>query len=726
MDAPHQQDTNALAAPGSTGEDGPDESGEDSLLMCLRYVAVSLGRPYSRDGVLNGLPLQQDKLSVDLFTRAAERLGLRAKLVERRISTVPAMLAPFVVLTKSEGAVVVVGKSTSDNTVQIVVPAVSDDPKTVPISELEAEAGGYLFYITLDDARSAPAAEGRGHWFWSSVRRFWPSWIQIIVAASLINLLGLAMPLFIMNVYDRVIPNLSIPTLWALASGVVVALLFDFVLKQVRTHILDRTGQRVDMKVSASLFGHALAMPMSERPSSAGVIANQIREFESVRDFFTSSSIVAITDLVFIGLFIMVLVAIVGPIAYVPLAAVPVVVIVTLLVQMPLSRAVQATQEQASRRHSILVESLVGIETIKAVGGEGVVQGRWENAVAATTRATASTKFWSSSAIAFTGLVQQAVSVIIIVWGVFLIVDGSITVGGLIAANILAGRVLSPLGNIAMTLARAQQAFAAMRGVTALMKIPREGGSEVRSGYGVRGGAVEFRDVTFTYHGAPTPALSDLTVKIDAGERVGIVGRVGSGKTTMGKLLAGFYHPDQGSILVDEREVRGYDPAALRRGVGFVGQDPELFIGTLRENIILGHPAASEEQIARATEISGVDAFASVHPLGLDLPVGERGAGLSGGQRHAVVLARALLREPRILFLDEPSGAMDSTTEAELISRIGQATGSGETLIVCSHRRSFLQLVDRLLIFDRGRLVADGPRDDVLKALDGNTQARPS
>ncbi len=710
-------------------EAGEAAIGDDPLLACLAFVARALGKPFSRAGVLSALPLRNDRLTVDLLPRAAARLGLNARLVQRRLRSVPGLVVPYIVLFESGDAAVVVRKQRRGRKLTVVFPAVSEERRTISGGALEHEASGYLFYIAADVAgtdrpEEREAGRRKGHWFWPAVRRFWPSWMQIVVAALVINVLGLALPLFLMNVYDPVIPNLAIPTLWVLATGVVVALFFDFLLKQLRAVVLDRTGRRVDMSVAASLFEHALGISMAERSASSGAVANQIREFESVRDFFTSSSIIALTDLLFIGVFIAVLWLIVGPLAYVPLVAVPLVLFATLLIQIPLACAVDLTQAQASRRHGILVEGLIGVETIKAVAGEGVMQRRWEDAVAGAARANSTTRFWSSTAVYFTGFVQQSVSVVMIVWGVFLVAEGEISIGGLIAANILAGRVLAPLGNIAMTLVRAQQAFASMRGITRFMSLGREGDGAVADGRRVTAGEIEFRDVTFAYPGGSADALKGVSFRIAAGERVGVIGPIGSGKTTMGKLIAGLYHADRGAVLADGVNVQRYAPADLRAGVCYVAQDTELFAGTVRDNIVLGKPEASEEEIARAVRVAGVDAFTDSHPLGLGLPVGERGRGLSGGQRQAVGLARMLLRRPRVLFLDEPASAMDMSTEADLVRNLQSPRAGVETLIVCTHRTSLLELADRLLVLDGGRIVADGPKAAVLKALRGDGRKR--
>lgn len=700
--------------------------GDDPLLACLEFIAHDFGKPVSRAAVVSGLPLRGDRLSVDLVPRAAARLGLVAKLVKRRVRQIPGLVVPFIVLFKSGDACVVVRKEGRSGRVRVVFPGVSQKVRTYRLRRMERECSGYVFYVTAQaDTQSVvrerdPQRRARGHWLWSAVRRFWPSWSQIVLTAFVINVLGLATPLFVMNVYNRVIPNMAIPTLWALSAGVVIALLFDVILRQLRAFVLDITGRRVDMKVAASLYEHALGISMAKRPASSGAVANQIREFETVRDFFTSSSIIAATDFLFVGVFIAVLWMIVGPIAYVSAIAVPLVILATLLIQVPLSRSVRQTQSEAARRHAILVEGLLGVETIKSVGGEGIMQRRWEDAVAATARANSSSKFWSTLALNLTAFATQAVSIINIVWGVFLIGAGEITIGALIAANILTGRILAPLSNIALTLARAQQAFTALRELTEFMQLEREREGQIGSGDMVQRGEVEFRNVSLTYPGGSAPALKDVSFAIRAGEHVGLVGRIGSGKSSIGRLLACLYEPDSGAVLVDGVNALRYEPADLRAGVAYVSQDVELFTGTLRDNIALGRPNASEEEIAEAARVAGVDAFIATHPLGLGMLLGERGKGLSGGQRQAVGLARALLRRPRVLFLDEPSSAMDTATEQALIRNLRDYLTSGQTLIVSTHRVSVLELVDRLIVLDGGRVVADGPKGAVLKALQGD------
>jgi ATP-binding cassette subfamily C protein LapB len=693
----------------------------DPLLAALEFLAAHHDKSFSRAAVIQGLPLEGGLLPISLFSRAAERLGFDAKIVDRRPSEVSGLVCPFVVPLKSGDVAIVVEKRHRARSAKVVIPGASA-PKTKRLSELDRESLDAVIYVADRRQQEAVASDAamirrmRGHWLWSVVFRLWPTWIYVVIAALVINLLGIALPLFVMNVYDRVIPNNSVPTLWALAAGVIIALGGDFILRMLRAGVIENSGRRVDMKVSAVLFEQALDATMASRSARAGEFANHIREFESVRDFFTSSSIVSVIDLLFIGVFLGLLYMIVGELALVPLLAVPVVLVATLIIQVPLARSVSQAQITKTNRHTILVESLVSIETVKAVGGEGVLQKRWEDAVAGSVRASSSMRFWSSLAMYLSLLVQQGVSVVLIVWGVYLVAAGNITIGALIASNILAGRVLAPLSGIATTLARAQTSFSALKQLNRMMGLDRDHKNLPAGGAPIAGGRLEVRDVDFSYPGHQTKALDGLSLKIDVGERVGIVGKVASGKSTLGKLLCGLYSADAGAVIVDGTDVKHRWMADLRKAVAYVGQEPELFAGTLRENIAFGRDEdeASFDEAARA---SGIALLAQSHPLGYSLPVGERGRAISGGQRQAVAIARALLGQPRVVYLDEPTSAMDNLTEAAFIRSFRNWLKPDTTLIIATHRVSMLELVDRLIVLENGRVAADGPRDKVLASL---------
>jgi ATP-binding cassette, subfamily C, bacterial LapB len=704
---------------GST--DAGPAAGDDPLLRHLGWIARYHGLGFSGHSVLSGLPLDDGgHLNVNLVPRAAAQCGLSASIVQQRPSSVPAHVAPFIINT-DDGVPILVVRVDAGSQSADVIDGIHGQ-YNCPWAELDRMGSGtaILFapVISSDDA-AAPVTAGiarpaGGHWLWSQLARLWPVWLKVLIAACLINILGLAMPLFVMQVYDRVLPNQTISTLWALTAGVIIAIVFELILRQLRTAVLDHAGREVDVKVGSALFQHILAVPLASRRQSVGAIANQIREFETVRDVFTSASVIAVTDLVFIAVVVAVMAVVAGPLAWTVILAVPVVIVLTLMTLWPLGRAVRANVAQASRRHGILVESLAAAETLKAINAEGVMQRRWEDAVAATTRSSTATKGWASLALNISLLVQQIVGIVIIVWGVFLVNDGVLTVGALIAASMLSARALAPLANIAMTITRAQNAVTALRGINAVMALPTE---RLAAGETIEHPGVAFNDVTFRYPGQANLALAGLTLKITPGERIGIIGRVGSGKSTLGRLLARLYEPASGTVMVGGLDIASVDTAEVRAAVGYLGQDIELFQGTLRDNLTLGRRDATVDEITAALHFAGADGVVAAHPLGLAQPLGERGQGLSGGQRQAVGLARALLRQPKVLFLDEPSSAMDTGSETELVRRLGNWCNSGRALIVCTHRLQLLDLCDRLIVMDGGRIIADGPKAQVLATL---------
>ncbi len=706
----------------------------NGLLEALVHVARVHGLSPSADAILSAVAADPEGLTLAGLEEAAGGLGLRTHVARLSWRRIPPVSLPAIVFDADGSAVVLTGVSRAARTLEIVAPAAGTAPHRVEAGSFGG--GGAIICVFLAPATGGGADPGeagagalqRGHWFWSAVRRLWPDYLQVVVAALIGNLLGLATPLFVMNVYDRVIPNLAIPTLWALTAGVVLALLMDFALKILRTRIVDDAGRRVDMAVAGRMYDKILAMRLEARADTTGAMANRIRDLDTVRDVLTSSTVIALTDMLFIGVFLWVMWVLVGPLAAIPALAVPLVLLVTGLVQIPLAGALRASQTDTARRQSLVVETLSGLETVKATGAEGFLRRAFDRAVAVASRSTARARGWANLAASFTALVFQGVSILIVVFGVFLVVEGRITIGALIAANILAGRVLAPLGNIAQTLARLHQARAALQGLDGLMTAPPERARDARAHAHARVSAtaaveapeaVGFQRVSFTYPGARDPALDGVSFSIARGERVGIIGRVGSGKSTLARLIGGLYDPTAGTCLLHGTDARQYAAATLRREVGVCLQDAELFTGTLGENIAIGRPFATEADLERAVRISGVAAFAAHHPLGLDLPVAEHGRNLSGGQRQAVALARCLIRRPGIVFLDEPTSAMDVSSERAVCANLKTLAAEGVTLLIATHRDGPLDLVDRLLVFEAGRLVMDGPKAEVLDKLRG-------
>jgi ATP-binding cassette subfamily C protein LapB len=696
----------------------------DPLADALLYLAAHHGRAISRDALLAGLPILDGRLPAPLFERAAARAGLEAKTVRRRLSEIPALVLPAVLCMRDGSTRILVAIDADAKTASVVDPSVNAPARTRSFSDLSAEYLGYVFLIrpaTAADPRAVAAGDlPRAHWFWSVVRRFWSNYSHVATAALLVNVLALASPLFIMSVYDRVIPNGAIASLVALSIGMALAVMFDFVLRMVRSRIIDMTGKKLDVILASDIFEHALAVKMAQRPPSVGILANQIREFDSVREFFTSGTVVSVTDLLFAVLFIAVLFMIAGPLAWIPTLMLPIMIIVGLALQFPLDRAMRRLQAESAARHGVLVESLSGLEAVRATGAEARMQNAWERSVAATARSGEDVHFWASVALTSANTAQQLNYLLMVIIGVFLILDGKITVGVLVASTMLSGRVLSPIAGIATVITRAAQTFITLKAINRVMQLERERPRErTYVTRRIETGSVAFENVTFRYPNTNESALEKVSFKVAGGERIGIIGRVGSGKTTVGRLLAGFYEPIDGRISIDDVDARQYDPADLRAGVGFVLQDTDLFFGKIRDNIALGKPNATDDEILAAARLAGVESFIAGHPLGYDMPIAEGGRSLSGGQKQAIGLARALIRQPKVLFLDEPTAHFDVRSEADFLERLKEIAAGSMTIIISTHRLSLLSFVDRILLFDRGKLVADGPRDKVIAMLRG-------
>jgi ATP-binding cassette subfamily C protein LapB len=695
-------------------------------LVIVEWFARNLGQPYSQASVLARLPSDPDITDRALTVRALETVGLRSKLTQRDLRRLDPIVLPCLLFTKDGGQPIILKTISSDRkTVEIVNFNESPSEQEMRLSRLRRSTDGTVMLVTPNGNRAesllSPETRAAGreyrHWFWTPFWANWKIWAQVILAVFVLNILSVALPLFVMNVYDRVIPNLAYVTLWTLAIGVIIAMVLDLILRILRNGMLETIGKRVDVKAATQIFRQAMNIRMLDRPGGAAGITNTIRDFEMVREFFASSTFVSLIDLLFIGVFIAVLFAIVGPLAWVPLVAVPVVIIMALFAQIPIGRTVEKAQAVATKRNVVLVESLFGIETIKSLNAEPVMQREWEKAVSQSALISGRTRFWSNFAISGTMITQQLVSVGIIIWGVFLVADAQITIGGLIAANILAGRVLSPLGNIAQTLFRAQHAIKAMRNLSSFMKLPVENSNVVENSLRVTRGAIEFKDVTFAYPDAPSASLSHINLRIEPGETVALLGRVGSGKSTLGKLCNGLLSPQSGLILIDGQEIGQYDPAELREGIAYLTQDTDLFTGTIRENLLIGRPNATDEQINRALYFAGMDVFIAENPMGLQQFIGEKGNRLSGGQRQGLAIARLVLRNPRLAFLDEPTSAMDQQMETTITNRLGELSREGMGLILCTHRQSLADIATRIVVMEKGQKVLDGPRAEVAAKL---------
>ncbi len=567
-------------------------------------------------------------------------------------------------------------------------------------------AGGVLLAKSRRQLRDQKIGK-KIDWFWGSLSQSKWTYFQVILAAAFSNFLGLSTSIFIMVVYDRVVPNQAIESLVALTIGVIIALGFDFIIKTLRASFIDRAGKKADLRMSKLIFNQLMSMNLASRSAKSGALAGTVREFESLRDFFTSATLVAVVDLPFIFLFIYIISLIGGPLAIVPLICVPIVVITGLVVQPFLAKLSLDGMKQSMSKQGVLVETLNGLETIKATGSSGLMKKRFEEATSDQSDLGFKTRTITQFAINSSQSVQQFAQIAIIFYGVFLIQEGTVSMGALIAVVILAGRTLAPLSQLAQALTRVNSARTAFKSINDIMKKPkdREETENPLSRPNLKGN-IEFKNVTFAYPGAKEPVLKDLSFRISAGEKVAILGRMGSGKSTIARLISGLYEPDAGSILIDGVDLRQIDPSDLRRNIGLMLQDSWLFSGTVKENIQMGFVQYSDEHILNLSKISGVDEFVRQNPAGYDLEIKERGEGLSGGQRQSINLARSLLHNPELLILDEPTSSMDTASEKLVLENLIK-WAEDKTLVTITHRNTVLKLVSRAIILEKGLIIAD-------------------
>lgn len=573
---------------------------------------------------------------------------------------------------------------------------------------------------TTGDKSAIKAPAGRkGHWFWQYVLQNRRTYYQVIIASVMINLFALASSLYIMTVYDRVIPNNATESLFALTLIVIIIMGFDFTLKIIRGSFVDHAGTEIDKQVSSDLFDKISRHDISMSRQATGALANTVRDFEILKEVIGSASFAVFADLPFVILFLFVLYAIGGPVAAVPALVVPVVILFGLLLQPIMRKISDVSATQGQSKQAVMVELLSNLHTVKSVRGITILRNRWFQGVINQGSAQRRSRFTSQLATYFTQLGQQASQVGIIVYGVFLIASGNLTMGQLIACVILSGRTLAPLGQITSLLGRLNQAIVAYSGLSKVMNITTE--EEVRTGHVRReklNGGISLKNVSLTYEGQNEPSLNGCSFTVKPGEKVAILGRIGSGKSSLLSLMAGINSASAGAVLLDDADIRNLHPEDVRKNVSVVLQNPILFSGTVRENLLMGAPDASDEELVAAAELAGAGQFIGMLPNGFDFILSERGQELSAGMRQSLAIARAMIGNPNIILMDEPTSSMDATTENQLVQNLNEAL-RGKTAIFVTHRGPLVSIADRILIVDSGRIVMDGPRDEVLEKLKG-------
>ncbi|MDQ3074559.1 MAG: type I secretion system permease/ATPase [Pseudomonadota bacterium] len=701
--------------------DGAPSREVDPVLDCLAFIARQADRPSSAVLLRAGLALsEQGLLPFHQIEPALEQVGMRGELIHRRLKGWRLQQLPAIIELDDDRAAVLLEMRGGD--ALIYAPGVAE-PMWVALDQIEPAFTGQAVVVEADPTQERAGERPwdtvrRTHWFWSEVwkvrREFWP----VMLAGLIVNLLALAVPLFTMNVYDRVIPNKSVPTLWVLAIGVALALVFDFILRLARSQLVDEIGRRLDARYSQKLFEKVMNLPMAERQGSTGAFAKRVSEYENVRDFFASTSVVLIVDIGFMLVFLVLIAVLAGWLVMVPIVGIAFTLLAGFSLQRAMGRAAVDAQADSSLQHSVLIESIAGIETLKAARAEGQMLGKWRRYASMSAATQERMRRLTAMAVNLASVAQQVMSVGLVIGGFYLFNDGKITMGAIIAIVMLAGRAMAPMGQFAFLVTRAKEATTTLASLQNMMEASDERHSAARSIVPeVRNGHVDMAKASFRYPGATRDSLSEIDLKIVPGERIGLIGRVASGKSTLGRVLCGLYAPTDGIMNVDGTDSRQFHPHQLREAFRYVGQDAELFSGSVRDNLMLGAARADDQQLIDAIVRSGADIFLSRDAAGFDLPVGERGSRLSGGQRSLLLLARALVTPSKMLFLDEPTGAMDTQTERYFIDHLETALAPDQTLLVSTHRHNMLSICDRLIVIDAGRIVADGPRDEVLGRL---------
>ncbi len=696
-------------------------TGHDPLLECLVIVARHHRRASTHDALSAGLPLEDHLLIPSLFARAARRAGLASKIVQRKLVQIDDAFLPVILLLEGRQACLLMGWDEKRENAQVVMPDLGEAVVQMPLQTLEGRYTGSAIMVRPKfrfDLRAPEVGKvKRRHWFWGAMAENIPIYRDVLFAAALINVFALALPLFTMNVYDRIVPNQAMETLWLLALGMVLVLFADLALRTMRGYFIDQASSRIDVDLSARIMERVLGIRLENRPASAGAFASNLRSFETVRDFIASSTVTALIDVPFAILFLLVIAWIDWPMVFPGLIGMGLVITYSLMVQGKMHDLAETTYRAGAMRNASLIETLVGLETLKALGAEGVMQRKWERSAAFLSRVSTQLRLLAATTINSTLWIQQFVTIALIVVGAYRIGVSELTLGGLIACSMLVSRVMAPLSQLAGLMTNYHNAVTSLTSLDTIMEQeverPEDANFVSRPHFK---GEIEFKDVSFSYPADEGNALKNVSFHIRPGEHVAFLGRVGSGKTTLQKLILGLYRPTSGAILIDGVDSRQLDPAELRRSIGYVPQDVTLFYGSLRDNIVMASPHVDDAALLAAARISGINEFVDSHPRGFDMLIGERGESLSGGQRQGVAIARGVVNDPPILLLDEPTGSMDFSSEEIIKARLREFAVN-KTMLVITHRTSLFDLVDRIIVVDHGKIMADGPKAQVIEAL---------
>jgi len=690
----------------------------DDLLGCLLFLSKFHKRETSAESLTFGLPIHKKSMNISMFHEAASKIGLIGKTVKRKnIKNITKLALPSVLILDKNRACVLLDYDLDTGFANVILPGLSVGETVMNITKLEEEYTGETIIIKPEynfnnRIEKEVLVDNPKEWFWGTLFRNKDIYKQVIIVSLFINIFILATPLFTMNVYDRVLPNNAIETLWALFIGISLVMFFDLILKVIRSHFLGIASKRADTIMSNKIFNHILNIKMDAKPSSTGQFVSRLQSFESVREFFTSATIAAIVDLPFVLIFILVIVYIAGPLAYITIATVLISITFSWYLQRPLKKIIEKSVKEDQIKQTTLIETVAGLEIIKSVKAQNRMKTHWDQSVNKTVHYAEKGHFLSQSITYFTAFISQFSNIAIVAGGVYLAQDGEITMGAIIAAMILNGRVIAPVSQLVGMIIKFDKTMLSLNNLDEVMNMPVEKENKSYISRPNLKGDIELKDVNFSYKDQNHQTLKNINLKIKQGEKVAILGKIGSGKSTLLKMIMNLYVPSSGSVLIDDLDTRQIDPTDLRQAIGTVPQEPFLFMGSIKDNLTIGEQFVSDEELLRVSKVAGLDEFLGKHEAGYDLLVGERGEGLSGGERQSVTLARALISDPNIIMLDEPTNSMDRQTEKQFIDKMVSIV-ENKTLIVVTHKTSLLKLVDRVIIVENGQIVVDGPKEEV-------------
>lgn len=701
------------------------------LFKNLLYFCEKYNKTISETTLLDGFPIKHDKnlpnLLEDLngnplFVTMAKKVGFKSKLINIKLKNISNLMLPCIAILNDDSTVIIDEIDNQHNTLKVKV--VYDDEFTNEVSfeEFEKLFSNKLFLIKKDFVESVNKKNildnNEGHWFFGVIKSNLKIYKDVIIASLAINIFVLFTPFYIMNIYDRVVPNFATETLWALSIGILVVYLFDISLKTIRAYYIDIVSKKIDIVVSSRIYEKILNMKLSAKPNYTGAFANNIKDFEQVKNFFSSSTVAVLVDLPFTAIFLVAIAYISGSIVLIPIIFILLLLVYSFFIKKPLHNSIEASNEAISLKNGILIESLNALETIKSLGASGHLRWKWEESTADISKKSMLTKLLSNSITNVNSLLIQSATVFVVIVGVYQISENNLTLGGLIAAVILSSRAIAPMGQFASLISNYEQAKASYNMLDNIMKLPEEREKNKAAIHKEKiNGNFKVSNLTFNYD-ENKKVLDNISLEIKHGEKVAIIGKMGSGKSTILKLFMKLFDEYEGEIIADGIELKQIENADVRKNFAYVSQDSILFNGTLKENILYKYPNASDEVLVKATKKAQLLDFVNSHPLGFDMQVGERGDTLSGGQKKAVSIARSLVGEYSTLLLDEPTDSMDSRTELNLIKDLKEEI-KDKTVILITHKNTMLELVDRVIVMDNGKILLDGKKEDVLNTLIG-------